>query len=124
VPAQQERVDTRELVDLLSRDPEWVRRQFEEIVATSFPPEDPPSAPRVLAGTVGPAPSGPVTVPPGGSRAPDDAHVGAGAGHGHRQRSPPRRAPRQGAGRKVAANVSNSGRLSVHRSCGTEKYSA
>jgi len=87
VPAQQERVDARELVDLLSRDPEWVRRQFEEIVATSFPPEEPPSGPRVLTGTVGPAPARPVTVPAG--RAPDDAHVGAGAGHGHRQRSPP-----------------------------------
>ena len=96
MPAQQERVDARELVDLLSRDPEWVRRQFEEIVATSFPPEEPPSGPRVLTGTVGPGPSGCGPVGTGHGRAPDeaDAAAGAGAGHGHRQRSPPDVRPR------------------------------
>jgi len=95
VPAQQERVDPRELVDVRSRDPEWVRQQFEEIVALSFPPQEPPSGPRVLAGTVGPRPSGCGPVGAGHGRAPDEADAAvAGAGHGHRQRSPPGVRPR------------------------------
>ena len=90
MPAQLAPVDTRELVEVLSRDPEWLRRQFDAIVATSFPPAgEPPSGPAVTVGTAGPAPAAAVTDPAGRSRMPDGADVVTGARHGHRQRSPP-----------------------------------
>jgi hypothetical protein len=87
VPATLRDVD-RELVDLLSDDPDWVRRRFDAIVATEFPPDPPPA--------VVPAPSAAPDPPPARcrwcGRGPSPATGRTpGATGGHRQRSPPGR---------------------------------
>jgi hypothetical protein len=89
VPAQQTWSDLdAEVVDLLSRDPQWLHQAFDAIIEAEFPPAEPPPDRATLAGVLPPQPSGAVglaTVRTAGPGLPPPRPGSA----GHRQRSPP-----------------------------------